>query len=375
MKKLLLALMPLFLLSCSSDEPEKEEKSADEELIPITFDVRTEDAKTRAEAITASNFATDNRQFQLWAWMTDTEKPSALPVQLMSNFNTNALYGLAVTCQSGTWTIDPSFGQFYWPRPKYRVDFYAAYPYGQAVSRFNASAKTFDFTSTDPVPGNVDVMYATFQDKRESRDLTEKSRAVVLNFKHILSQVQFLANKSNELSVTIKSLEICNVMSQGTYTVGAIGTDTPSWDTPVGLTTYSFLKTTDSPVVLTSAAQAINGTNGILMLIPQERTKWNTSQTIATNNSGSKGCYLRIGCSIQMAGNEYSDDYDNERGYGYVYFPIDISWEAGKKYTYTLGFGTGYKANGEKSLTDITLSATVTDWVAGVSESESDIVI
>ncbi len=369
MKRLLLAFLPFFLLGCSSDVPEKKEQAEYENNVPITFDVSTENVKTRAEAITDANFATDNRQFRIWGWMTDTEADDPQPIRLMSNYNTSPLYGLEVTCQSGTWSIDPSFGVFYWPRPKYRIDCYAVYP---KDARFNASAKSFDYTDGNPaapVPGNADIMYATYQGKRAGRDLSEKSKAVELSFSHILSQVQFKASKSSELTVSITSLEICNVHCYGTFTVGVIGTDTPSWDTPTGLRSYS-LPLKSASVSLTGEAQSLNAADGMLMLIPQTRTKWDTSQTIAANDAGggAKGTYLKIGCSVTMGGSEYSDN-------GYVYLPLDIDWTMGYNYTYTLGFGTGYASNGEKTLTDITLTATVTDWVEGTSESQSGIVI
>ena len=332
----------------------------------ISFDVTAESAQTRNEAINSSNFATNGRQFRIWSWMTDTSKPGATAIPMRTEYNSNALYDLDVTCTNGNWATDASYGQFYWPRPKYRVDCYAAYP---KTANFNPSTKVFDYTGSSRIDGDADIMYATFTGQRESRDLSEKSRAVQLSFNHILSQVQFKANKANELTVTITSLEICNIYRQGLFTVGVIGTDTPSWGSLTDIASYSLpLKSTS--ISLTAEAQSLNAADGMLMLIPQVHTKWNIAQTIAVNDgaSGAKGTYLKIGCTIMMDGNPYHDE-------GYVYFPLDINWEAGKNYTYTLGFGTGYKANGEKLLTDIILSATVTDWVAGTSESESDITI
>ena len=359
-------LLPFLLMACSSDDSVGAEKSGEEQCV-ITYKVTAGNAQTRAEAITSSNFAIDNRQFRIWAWMTDETGT----YHMTSDFNKNALYGIDVTCQSGVWSTNPTWGQFYWPRFKYRLDCCAVYPPDEAsTTHFAPTNKTFDFTTSNAVTGNTDIMYATFSGQRESRNLGETSRAVELSFNHIFSQVQFKASKASELSVTITSLEICNVYTEGTFSIGVIGTDVPSWgSTATGLGSYSLPLKSES-VALTGEAQSLNAADGMLMLIPQTRTKWNTSQTIAVNDggSGAKGSYLKIGCSIQMAGSEYNDN-------GYIYFPIDISWEMGKNYTYTLGFGTGYKANGEKSLTDITLSATVTDWVAGGSESKSDIVI
>ena len=118
--------------------------------------------------------------------------------------------------------------------------------------------------------------------------------------------------------------------------------------------------------------QDLNTAANVLMLIPQVRAAWNpadaASKTIAHNNSGPKGCYLEIGCTIKMGGDTYDDN-------GYIYYPLDANWEIGRHYTYTLGFGTGYNSNGQKGLTDILLESEVTDWVDGGAETSPDIYI
>lgn len=365
--RMLALLLPFFLMGCSSDDPANAGVSG-EDRCAITYRVTAGNVQTRAEAITSSNFSVEGRQFRLYGWMTDTETLNASREYLKSNFNSYELAGREVTYHSGKWSIQSDNGDdYYWPRSKYRVDCYAVYP-KEIINKYNASANLFLFTGAACVTGDADVMYATYQGQRAGRDLNEKSKTVDLDFKHIFSQVQFKANKSSELTVTITSLEICNVYKEGTFTIGVIGTDTPSWgETATGLGSYSLpLKSTS--VSLTGEAQSLNAADGMLMLIPQTRTKWDTSQTIAANDAGggAKGTYLKIGCSVTMGGSEYSDN-------GYVYLPLDIDWTMGYNYTYTLGFGTGYASNGEKTLTDITLTATVTDWVEGTSESQSDI--
>lgn len=348
----------MLLVGCSSEGQTEQAETAVVGTI-VTYEVTTKDVQTRTEAISSSNYATEGRTFRIWAWMND----GANAYPMTSDFNTIPLYDKDVVYTSGKWTPSASDGTFYWPRPKYRLDCYAVFP---NTAPFNPEAKTIDF-STSTVSGSDDVMYATFTGQREDRG-TETSKAVSLTFNHILSQIQFKANKASELIVTITSLEICNVYSEGVFTIGSIAPtpETPSWGSLGKLTTYELpLKT--ASVNLTAEAQPLNGTDGVLMLLPQTRSKWDTATTIGANDTDTKGTYLKIGCSVVMGNTDYADD-------GYIYYPLDIDWEPGKNYTYTLGFGTGYDKNGNKTLQDINLSSSVTDWVSGGTETNpSDI--
>ena len=373
MKRFLFAwlIAGVALTGCSTDGS-TDTLASDEDESPIIFDVTADDAQTRAEAMSNTNFAQNGRKFKLWAWMTD-DSGTSYPVT--SDHNKKPLSDITIICNNGTWSADETF---YWPRPKYSaVDFYAVYPAEESpreTTHFDPDSKVFDFTGDNSVKGDADIMYATYTDRRTERG-TAISKAAKLSFRHIMSQIEFKAAKSSELSVEIKSLEICNINSQGLFSFAKpsgtnVGEDWQgTWSDVKTMTNYK-LSLVSEKISLTTDVQSLNSSDNTLMLIPQTREKWDTSKPISTNDSGDKGCYLKIGCTITMGTG--SDTYDDG---GFIYFPLKINWEIGKHYTYTLGFGTGYRASGEKSLTDIILSSEVKDWVDGGTEEAEGVYI
>ena len=345
------------MMACTAEDtqtPGVESKSI------IVYDVQTSDVVTRGEAMSNATFAKVDRTFKLWAWMTDAT--GTYPAK--SDHNPNPIQAVDITYNGTAWEASQTY---YWPRPRFTsVDFYAVYDPNQDYSFFRPDSKTFDFTGTNAVEGDADIMYATYSDRRTERG-TATSKTAHLKFNHVMSQVQFKANRASELAVTINSIEICNVNSQGTFTL----TDNAGWDVSQNALKNFTLPLKAQLIELDkgeAGIQLLNPEDNALMLIPQTRSKWDKTKSISANNSGDKGCYLKIGCSVEMGGKDYANE-------GYIYFPFDIEWEAGKCYTYILGFGTGYDSNGKNTLTEISLKSVVTDWVDGKQETSEDIYI
>ena len=112
--------------------------------------------------------------------------------------------------------------------------------------------------------------------------------------------------------------------------------------------------------------------NKTLMLIPQTRTAW-TPATAKSAFAQTAGAYLTIKCKIQNIALETAtepsatDIYiwdDGKGGTKELAIPLDVNWEAGKKYIYTITFNGkgsgGYDPdNGGEVLIPINLTATI----------------
>ena len=103
-----------------------------------------------------------------------------------------------------------------------------------------------------------------------------------------------------------------------------------------------------------------DGPNPPSMLIPQTLTPWDRATAVGSTT----GNYLKIGCRITVEG--YDGNFADE---GYIYVPLNGTWEMGKDYTYTLNFGTGYDREGKPILQPITITGTVTPWADGTTQT------
>ena len=366
-------LIGVFLLSALYGCNESEDPQNADSPVRISYRINTGwnniQSNTRGLAFdNTESFTTEGRTFRVTAWM---EKTGYAWEPLVSNSNPNALNDVDVSYQGATigWSAD---NPYFWPDMEYQAYFYARYP---SNVPFNGTDKTIVYNSTTPIDGNTDMMYATY---RGGYLFNEGGGVPVsLDFHHALSCVQFMAVRSGELTVTVNSLEICNVRSQGTFTYPAAltGDDygdfgTGSWS---GVTGYANYSLNNNSLVLTTTPQLLTSETygSSLMFVPQTTTAWNnTANTIAANDgsTGPKGTYLKIGCSVVFGGHTYNDA-------GYVYCPISLNLTAGTKTIYTIGFGVGYDSNGIKLLQSIVLSTQVVDWTVGGSESPTNVYI
>lgn len=106
---------------------------------------------------------------------------------------------------------------------------------------------SFPYTVTDEVGDQVDLMYAitsvdyltqTGKHKSDSEGnavddsyvttgvaYTNTEESVNLHFKHALTQIAFTATKDSDIDVYVKSVTICNVYNNGTFTATAVTDD------------------------------------------------------------------------------------------------------------------------------------------------------
>ena len=218
-------------------------------------------------------------------------------------------------------------GTAYWPTTG-SLDFLALYPKTLTASQVNPTAwNVFSYTAPTAIDDQVDLMAATATDKNSA------SGDVALAFSHLLSQISIQAKAATNLTVTIKSVELHNVKTTGTFDGTALneGEDKANY-------AISFdEKTLDAD----GAVADLTGSK-VLLLVPQTTTAWPTEAgsavSIAYNDgeSGSKGSYIKVELKVK---NGDSFVLGAAESYATVYFPLAINWTAQKHYTYTLTFG------------------------------------
>jgi hypothetical protein len=102
----------------------------------------------------------------------------------------------------------------------------------------------------------------------------------------------------------------------------------------------------------------IISTQGPMLFIPQNLTKWDLPGSIDAANTANQS-YLKITCKIKQSG-AYLVGSDSE--YKDLYVPFGADWQPGKRYIYTLIFGGGYNAQGQAILQPINFKAEVGKW-------------
>lgn len=384
MKKYLwIFITALLLASCSAQETE-EQASGSATASAVTYTVTTDDVTTRGAIANTAEFLTDGRQFRVWAFM-KKDGSSDEWTAMTSDYSETPLQAVDVTYVAWrnewlTYDADHNTVVYYWPRPEYKVNYYAVYP---AADYFNTNSKTLDYT----VPAentSVDLMYATRQGQRTGHERPQEKKAVPLIFHHALTQVSFYGHLSSVLdalgwNIEIKNISICNVKSQGKL---SLVTDEDYDNHPKHFADLSAL--VDYPMVMNPDIQPLTNystptnqiagkvlltsSSDIAMLLPQELVAWNNS----TEKSGSEkpstnGCYLAVALRIKdtTTGN-YIFGTSADDGFITVYSPFDCGvtdgWQSGLHYKYVLTFNGGYDAQGARIIQPIGISASITDW-------------
>jgi hypothetical protein len=411
------ALAVLQLWSCSSDEVVSTSGQPESE-VQMTFDVLAEQATTRGDVISSTeSFTQVGRKFKLWCWMTD----GTGTYPMTSDFNSTPLTAVDVTYTAATYKVPAGWyadQTFYWPRPKYRADFYAIYP-ANTVTSFTDTPKTIAYTPESPYDGNTDLMYATYSDQRAERDNSEKSRTVFLKFNHAMAQIMFFGKLSAEFktlgyNVEVKKIEIRNMNGAGVFTLKSafedLGTDyqianitdnSENKEKRIGgasamsFTPYTSTLTTYTPamnitgnagdpdhLLLDNDETAISLTSptDILMVLPQNLPAWdNSTETTGTTSPATSGGYLAIDLRIvDISGGADSPVYPLKSNGDYVtvYVPFGSTsdgrvtasattsspWVGGKLYKYNLIFGVGLSAGGKSIIQPLVIEAAIAPW-------------
>lgn len=246
-----------------------------------------------------------------------------------SDLETDGYQVFAYTHESPTKYIDRVVypgGTAYWPTTG-SLDFLALYPKTLTASQVAPTAwNNFSYTAPTAIANQVDLMAATATDK--------SSGTVDLAFSHLLSQISIKAKAATNLTVTIKSVELHNVKTTGTFNGTALSAGEDKANYAIDFTE----KTLDADGTVADLTD-----DNVLLLVPQTATAWPTgagsAQSIDYNDndaSGAKGAYIKVELKVKNGETFVLGTADN---YAMVYFPLAINWTAQNHYTYTLTFG------------------------------------
>lgn len=217
-----------------------------------------------------------------------------------------------------------------YPWPEGNLTFYAYAPtpltsVSEGVNITNGN-KTVKFTVQKDISKQEDFITAMATGSK-----ADDVNGMPLNFGHRLSQIEIqakVAADATKFSYTISGVRIANVKNSGTFDF-----DSDAWSAQGGNATYEAVC---DEVSLTTGEQSIMGDeNGNAMLIPQTiENIWN-----GEGKQANPGAYLAVNIKIveKKAGTVESEE-SIYKGWAAVPFNETTTWEAGKKYIYTLTF-------------------------------------
>lgn len=339
----------------------------------IGFHVVGNKAETRATPITPDNLTTTD--FNVFAFTEDgkTFMGSTDPGHEGINISFSG------EAESGKWGYTTPSDLRYWPEATTKLNFYAVNPGTVAenmdhnyIWEINNSAQKITYTCADEHGSsaghvNIDVMYAIAKAQTQNTN----SGKVKFKFKHILSQIAFKAKTQNaDFVVDIASIKLHNPILANTFTFPATAETDPTqsnWGNeavaPIGAITIGMDETKN----ITSEGTDIF--TKPTLFIPQTLTAWtpSTKNKAEADAATPKQSYLEISCKIKHK-NFYI--FGNETSYSTFFVPFSAEWQPGKRYVYTLIFGGGYDAQGNKILNPIDFEAETTNWVDDNSDKD-----
>lgn len=298
--------------------------------------------------------------FRVWAWMHDDRN---ILYPMTSDFNSSPLQNVEVTYNAGknAWQTDQTY---YWPRPRYTVDFYAIYP-TSASTYFDTTTKTLDYTTT-AVPNDVDLMYATYSGHRTSSD-SKAGQAVPLQFRHVLTQISFKGLIGETFQEAGWQVDVSNITLHNIYVNGTFSFASGAFGNFGGNTNSTFTMTPDDDkdyIALTSTAKQLTSTVSIPMLMPQQHDAWQPATECITTTTGktvTTGSYLAVTYHVYNPTTN-TDLIGTATNFETAYVPILVNWVSNSHYTYTITFGVGYNAAGIPVNNPIAISASIYPW-------------
>lgn len=289
-----------------------------------------------------------------------------------------------------------SVAKYYWPSDigaakgttpeTYKTMTFTAF-FGAAQSSSTAGSLASAYTPDAAAANQTDLLFA-------KHSATVKEVPVVLNFRHMLSQINVLAKNTNSgISVDISGVRIGYVKTSGTFAYAADATDTQNsgklaqntwtatdFTAPGDGETYANNYKYDQSVTKTLNGNTAAGalTSYVpWMLIPQNMAGSSTQyQNAKSGGTGADapdlgGSYIALELTIYNWNGSARGSVIVSRQW--CYWPITTSWNPGYNYIYTIDVaGGGYMptdTNNDKNLDPVlndpiefSVSCTIDDW-------------
>lgn len=341
MKKVLmgLAATSLIFAGCSKNEL-TDVNSANPDL--IGFDMNT--GKTKASDNKLSSLEGDAGGIKIFATNTGAS----------TQFIDNKVYKF----DNGNWIWES--GDIQWPstEEEYPINFYAYYP-ANSVPKLT-TILTWEYMIPSTSAEQVDYLVAN-----NLNIITRPASSKVdLNFKHILSKVNFSVYAGNATTVMVQSIGIKKVANKKMFNFSDLTWEEQNWANQGSYVYTSYEKTTENTFI-GSSTTAVTTIGGSLMLMPQSITAW-MNPGVATWNEASleKGAYIEsIYRIVETPANNGKDvigfdDATKHPLYGTlggkvtgalfvkVAYPLDGTWTMGKAYNYVINLGNPDSSGG-----------------------------
>lgn len=323
---------------------------------------------TRGTAITGTNWNSGLvSDMQVWGFYSaNVEAVDTKGIAPGAQYVGSGANGIFIDYAAGNWGYRNTSDVAFWP--KANLNFQAVIPSADDTEITNftftpdGTNKTNYLVAELNVPATVenqkDVMFAQAVD--EAPRTADSNSPVQFTFNHALAQVVFSGKLASEnLSATVEDIKICNIDQKGIVGFEALTTPdtkgkaqlmerakftgiTRTYEKfSVGLVNNATLNGADN----VDAAKDLTAEDGALMMLPVDRStdKWTTTPAVAvpiTTADAGNMVYLAISCKV-LNGSTYLIGSTEEDGFETVYIPFEADWKQGKKYTYTLVFGTG----------------------------------
>ena len=299
---------------------------------------------------------------------------------------------------------------------------FATLHWNLAEDGVTVTTPTISMTTDKSASKQNDLLYAVTKSTRtetasEQEDKNYANGVAKLNFRHALSQIVFKAQNLNKnIYVEIQEVQVCNVNSVGTFTykagevtdknfvkhdnstdfdAGVKGIGSWASNTLYDATTDDFgpkavqqdgeavVDLTDNVDTDVDADPSTRNYKHSLLLIPQTADAWVPGTGGLPDATEQTGAYFKVRCKIwNVAAGDGSIDkdvvlWDNVKSDNttaqYIYVPVKVAWEVGKKYIYTIKFTSdghgGYTEEGKDVLIPITFSVTVDDFAKGADQT------
>ena len=357
--------------SCSSDELLDGTNKLPENA--IAFNVTQQGALSRGTETNSGNFQNQIQDFQVWAYFDKAATGTGVTPGGLYVGDSHTVGTKVNGDSNGAWSYDDVTKQQYWPTTTAPLNFQAITPYAHSSFTIEntpdvAEPKLAHVTANVTVPTAVadqqDIMFA----KADNQTRETNSQTVGLNFQHGMSQVVFNGKlASDKIEATVHGIEIHNLHNTGK--VGYMGTNAELQAQTTGEAGTTFAAGLVNNPVVNSSSQAtvLSAADGALFMLPQTVAKWTTtaknpvptSEADANHNS-----YLKVTCTVKDKASGVVLENN-----GSIYIPLEVNWQQGKKYSYTLVFGQGeqgFKPDGshDDNLLQIKYSVSAENWNA-----------
>ena len=361
--------------SCSSDELLDGTNTLPENA--IAFNVTQQGALSRGTETNSGNFQNRIQDFQVWAYFDKSATGTGVTPGGLYVGDSHTVGTKVNGDSNGAWSYDDVTKQQYWPTTTAPLNFQAITPYAHSSFTIEntpdvADPKLAHVTANVTVPTAVadqqDIMFA----KADGQTRETNSQTVGLNFQHGMSQVVFSGKlASDKIEATVHGIEIHNLHNTGK--VGYMGSNAELQAQTTGVAGTTFAAgLVDNPVVNSSSqATVLSAADGALFMLPQTVAKWTTtaknpvptSEADANHNS-----YLKVTCTVKDKASGVVLVNNSS-----IYIPLEVNWQQGKKYSYTLVFGQGeqgFKPDGshDDNLLQIKYSVSAENWNAAGNE-------